>query len=651
MSLGGTSFVQRVGHFCKCLSGCVVLFFACQSTCWGQAAARQWSDSTGTFKITASLVEVKDNVAFLKTAEGKTLRIPVARLSAADQEFLKADASPFEVVEDDEMSATTTSNASSSTDVSSDGTPGMWSKPVEIDWTSVETLERGFDQAWDVSLPSDNALDFKVKNATLAKKLNFHEGLRRMEINPLAKRAVAGYTVSFTVPKPLSRLALIDLVSGKAIHSAPIETNMCPIGLLNDGSTVVMHGTGNERDGSETGDQIQLWRVTGKDVIRSPIWVPFPGTEKRFGRVSNPSVTTAISLPNNRLLLRSEHGHLACIDLVTRKPFWFIKLADNGEIDVNVDRTLIAAVDGASVIVIDPQAGKIVGSASMEGKPHVAWPRIRWSPSGQKILVTISTQLMLLDATTGKWLQNFSSVGAPLAPQQLDYPHEDYALLNGNLLLHIPSQIKVCSYRDAMIHVEGDTSIIAVQGGDAGLVVGSKIPHPPAEAVLKQAEDDPSVFLIHPGVEVSIDASGAGQWADQVKTDLEAAAANAGYRVSANAPLSLVATISGPQQKAVSYIASGSYIANEFTSSVRIRWEGKDIWSTGGNNIPSFLQTERGQSIQDKLNEVGKTPNLSVFKSARFPKMLQRPSEGSGPNQSDALMTSRFTLNGLVDSK
>lgn len=651
MSLGCTSFGRPWTYLFKSFF-CVTLFFLpCDSKCWGQAASRQWSDSTGAFKITASLVEVKENVAFLKTPEGKTVRIPIERLSAADQDFLKAGANPFELVEDEEMSATTTSEGSTSTDVSSEATPSMWSQPVEIDWTSVDTLERGFDQAWDVTLPSDNALDFKVKNATLAKKLNFHEGLRRMQINPLAKRAVVGYTVSFTVPKPLSRLALIDLVSGKAVHSAPIETNMCPIGLLNDGSTVVMHGTGNERNGSETGDQIQLWRVTGKDVIRSPIWSPFPDTEKRFGRVSNPSVTTAISLPNNRLLLRSEHGHLACVDLVTRKPFWFTKLADNGEIDVNVDRTLIAAVDGASVIIIDPQAGKIVGSAPMEGKPHIAWPRIRWSPSGQKILVTFNTQLMLLDATTGKWLQNFSSVGAPLASQGLDYPHDDYALLNGSLLLHIPSQIKVCSYRDAMIHVEGDTSFIAIQSGDAGLVVGSRIPHPPAEAVLKQAEDDPSVFLIHPGVEVSIDASGAGQYADQVKTDLEAAATNAGYRVSANAPLSLVATISGPQQKAVSYIASGSYIVNEFTSSVRIRWQGKDIWSTGGNNIPSFLQTERGQSIQDKLNEVGKSPNLSVFKSARFPKMLQRPSEGSVPNQSDALMTSRFTLNGLVDSK
>jgi hypothetical protein len=164
-------------------------------------------------------------------------------------------------------------------------------------------------------------------------------------------------------------------------------------------------------------------------------------------------------------------------------------------------------------------------------------------------------------------------------------------------------------------------------------------------------QDDPSVFLIHPGVEVSIDASGAGQHANQIRQDLEAAAQKAGYRVTSNSPISIVATISGPKQEAVSYIASGSYIATVFDSKLRITWQGKDVWQSGGTNVPGIIQTARGQSIQDKLNELGKTPNLSVFKNATFPKLLQRPSEGSGANRSEALLTSKFTLNGLVDSK
>ena len=77
------------------------------------------------------------------------------------------------------------------------------------------------------------------------------------------------------------------------------------------------------------------------------------------------------------------------------------------------------------------------------------------------------------------------------------------------------------------------------------------------------------------------------------------------------------------------------------------------MWTTGGSNLPGMISTSRDESIQDKLNEIGKTPNLRVFEDARFPKMLQKPSgDNKGPGaQSDALMTSNFTMQGLVDSK
>lgn len=52
-------------------------------------AMRTWSDSSGKFTIEAALVEVRDGQASLRRADGQTIRIPMARLSAADQELLK----------------------------------------------------------------------------------------------------------------------------------------------------------------------------------------------------------------------------------------------------------------------------------------------------------------------------------------------------------------------------------------------------------------------------------------------------------------------------------------------------------------------------------------------------------------------------------
>jgi tetratricopeptide (TPR) repeat protein len=53
------------------------------------AQAREWADTTGQFKVEGELVEVADGWVRLKAASGKIFTIPLERLSAGDQEFLK----------------------------------------------------------------------------------------------------------------------------------------------------------------------------------------------------------------------------------------------------------------------------------------------------------------------------------------------------------------------------------------------------------------------------------------------------------------------------------------------------------------------------------------------------------------------------------
>jgi hypothetical protein len=609
-------------------------------------------------------MEVKEGSVFLKTTEGKTVKIPVERLSKPDQEFLKVGASPFEEVPDTRSPAAarpssiqptvpSTPSIPNTTATSEPSEPTMpWDKELKIDWDDVNDLDRSFGGDWKLELPKQSDLDFTAKRATLAKKNNFHEDIRRMEINPIAKRAVLGYTVSFSVPKPLSRLALVDLPTGKAIHSNAVEGDMCPLAILNDGGTVLMHGTSDDRKGFETPDQIQLWRLDNKKIVRSKTWIPFPNESESWGKKTNGHVVQAIPLPNNKLLLLSGNGHLVCIDALSRKPHWHTRLSRSFAIDASIDRSMLAILDGGTVMMVDPQKGETRASIALDGKPHVAWPRIRWSPSGNRMLVTFTNDIRLLDLTKGEWTHQSTLVGPPVAPNALSYPHDDYALLENRLLLHIPSQIKVCEYQDAgRIQSLGSMSFIAMQAHESGLLVPAPIPHPAAEKTLDQAKSDPSVFLIHPGVQVSIKADGAGQHANDVAKHLKTAAQRAGFQVVSNAPILIVGTISGPKQEAVEYIARGAYIANVYTSDVKIRWKDKDVWSTSGTNVPGFLQTKRDQSIQEKLDELGKTPNLGIFESVAFPKMLQKPTDTASPHRTDALLVSKFTMSGLVDSK
>jgi len=69
--------------------------------CWG----RVWSDATGQFRIEAELVSVDGAVVVLRTPQGRTLRVPLAKLSDADRTFLKTQSQPDDPAEEDTPAA------------------------------------------------------------------------------------------------------------------------------------------------------------------------------------------------------------------------------------------------------------------------------------------------------------------------------------------------------------------------------------------------------------------------------------------------------------------------------------------------------------------------------------------------------------------
>ena len=56
------------------------------------ATAREWSDASGKFRIQAELIAVHNGKAVLEKTDGSIISVPVEKLSAADQEFLKSQA-------------------------------------------------------------------------------------------------------------------------------------------------------------------------------------------------------------------------------------------------------------------------------------------------------------------------------------------------------------------------------------------------------------------------------------------------------------------------------------------------------------------------------------------------------------------------------
>ncbi len=618
---------------------------------------RQWSDSTGRFKITAKLVEVSDGNAILESDAGKTLRIPVARLSATDQAFLNSADNPFEMIGDSDASpsaANSPSTSSPNTAAGSGSSGAGWGSPKDVDWDAANEVVTLAGVEWTVSLAKSGELDFEPKRAPLPKKTNFHEGMHKLAVNAVCRRAAVGYSATFAIPKPLTRLSLVDLVTGKAIHSEQVESHMRPIALLDNGASVLMVGASDERGGYETPDQLQVWRLQGKKIVRTPSWIPYPNDKEDWGKRQNAIVAAAEPITESTVLTLSDKGHVVLWDIFKREPIWHSRLNHNSfAMAVSLDRQLVALSDDKTLLVVNANSGEILGSSALDNAARVGWNRVCWSPSGKRILFTAVGEIRLFNVETAEWEADFHLSDAPIATNSLSYPHEDFALLDNRLLVHLPTKIQVCDYTGAhAITTVGGMSFIGVQEQNGGLLVPAKFPHPAAEELLTKAQKDPSVFLIHPGVAVAIDVSGAGQHQAQVKSGLETAIKNSGYKIDPSSQIKVVGSISGPKQEAVNYIARGSYVVNEFKSSIKMTWNGKDLWSTGGSNIPGMLMTSGGETIEQALAKAGQSPNLDIFSRVSFPEFMQRPSDNAQPgSRSMAMMSSKFTLQGLVDTK
>lgn len=72
---------------------CVLLFVGLAAVIW-PAKAREWTDASGAFKIDAELVAVRNGKVILEKKDGSLLTVPLERLSAKDQDFLKAKDAP-----------------------------------------------------------------------------------------------------------------------------------------------------------------------------------------------------------------------------------------------------------------------------------------------------------------------------------------------------------------------------------------------------------------------------------------------------------------------------------------------------------------------------------------------------------------------------
>lgn len=580
------------------------------------AEVRSWSDQSGKFKIEAELVEVKDGVAVLKRTDGKRIEVPVAKLSAKDQEFLKSqgDDDPFKVVESP-----------------MEGGSGL--KPGEVaepSWDEADEIALVAGEQWEAKAGEAAPLAFKPKAAALPPKTDFFEGLSGQAVNTHAQRAALTYQLKGRGRDDgmTSRLVVVDLASGKVLANATLDGEYTAKAVHPDGKLIVAER--KQTIGRDAKHTLVTLTAAGKNAKQVDEWIPY----SKANEGSRP-VRFAEFTKDGKLITCNEPGTVAVWNFATRKLETYFNIPRTSIPALSPDDKYVGFAGGGKVGLIDLTKRAVVAGKGADKLDF--WVKAQFSPSGKRLAASSQQKLMIWDVETGNVLFQGDFPGLALA-FGLHFPAENFVLISNEYLVEWESGIKVWQYQGGGHPVCQQSTVFYVN--DA--LVPVTMPHPEATRLLDQAKKQSDLFVVKKGTALALDVSGVpAQYQEEVKKSLTQQIEKVGCKVAPQAPVTVKAKVTGPESDTISYLSAGSFPFNRYASTISYEFAGKPIWSGTQTNVPGFLGNPREKSYQQQIDEAGAKPNLYYFGHANLPEYLQKPSENSAAGGEQTLGVSK----------
>ena len=608
------------------LTGWVAVLLAlCGNT--GAEESRTWTDSTGKHTMEGKYAGMAGTKVKLELKTGKKMEIELNKLSEADQKYvqtLDAD-NPFKTEGDDPFQPA--------------GEGAMADGPertVAIDWNESEAilLESPSDE-WMATVGPFPALGFKPKTTALPPKKNFFEGMKGIAFNPTAKKAVVGYSMR----ESGVRLVMCDIQLGKAGGAAEGPGLLAPIALHPDGKQILMR---RDEFGFGNLDRLEVWTIKGKTTQKSLTWIP-------YGDVQGGSrdVMWAEFVDEKTLVTSSRGGKVVLWEYPSVKPICHFELVDGAVPCLSGDRKTIGFSNGERVGLFDIAERKVTALASIAGK--LQWPYTAFSPSGKRMACIAFSRILVWDTATGKLLQDFETPGIHIHGA-ISYPDDNFLLAGNKFLIDLENQIKLWEYNGAeQFLTVGNLSFAGLGAHNAqGALLSLELPHKAARDLLAKALTQPDLFVFREGTVVKLDLAGVPA-ADQahVREALTKKLTAMKCSVADTGTITLVAAVTGPKERQVSYMHSGDYKVQEYITQINFVYQGTPAWGASSSNVPGMLWLKPGENIEGVLRKASEKPNISYYDGVILPKFLQKPAAGQGVVGRQTLGGSQFTTSGL----
>lgn len=605
--------------FLKCL---VDIFLFC---CVADASAdevRTWSDASGRFKIEAKLVSQKDGKVKLERTDGKTIEIELAKLSEADQKYIKE-------LKNNPFKAATSDNPFMPAKDGKQGASASGASPsrasAAIDWSQSKLVDIStYGDGWDFEVPGGGELDFVPKAVQLPKRVDFFEGMKQLAINPHSRKAVAGYLWTFGLKNkgPQTRLVMCDLEKGRVMGEATVGAEMVPLALHPDGQHILMKSAARNQHG------LEIWSMQGNKIVRERTLEPY----QEEWKVSK-DVQWAQFASEDRLVLKHGNGWVTIWDFRTLQPVCHFEIEKYCTPALSANGKTLAFYHKERIGLFDVETHEVV--AIQKAPRHLSFVNFAWSPSEKRLACVAHTSLLVWDAETGEIYRDFTPPGIVIhgVPR---FSNDEFILLGNRYLVELENMIKLWDYEGAdQVRAIGGTTFFAITPQKStGALMPRLIPHDAAKDALDAALNDPDLFVFRKGVTVRVDTSGIPA---SHKAKVEASLRNKldamDIQVSPSASLTVKASISAPKQQQMRYFGRGTFTVQIHGTLVEIIFEGKVIWKASGTNIPHFVSLKHDENLGDILREKSRQPDYDFYQSVALPKFAQKSTGDLQPGQ------------------
>jgi WD40 repeat protein len=627
------------------------------------AGLHTWVDVTGKYKTEATFLRLADGKVELKKADGSIAKVPLDKLSAADQELAK------KLAEADAAAGRDPNDPFATTEPAEPGTPAEPAEPAPAQPANhtdtqnpanlkvTEPNRQGESEVLldesvrEGGLTADpepaNPISLASRGIPLSKTATGKEGLaggffehpKVIAIPPSGGKAVVALVDELPSTERVTRLERCDLAAGKSLGSTLLNGNSVPLDADPTGQFIVARSD-NFHIG--THGRVDIFDISESQLKHVISWLPYG--DRDWGQrdvqfasfLDNGHICTVDGGRADRVAGRSGQGALFRGNFQGPTP----AISGTGK--------YLAVLTKGGIYVLDALTGNPL--AKFAGQPGY-FPRLSFRPDGQQLACVSSGMIQVWDVKSGQMVHDVY-LPTQFAANTVAWPSDGYMLLNGGSLVDLTRRIVLWQYSggsEVGATVNGRQLFVAKSGDQSGTLVHTPLPHGDAKKLAASLEPD-ALLAIKPGVQVSVRIAVAmtPQEQQQIYDALVKRLTDNGVEIVQNANVILHATTEQGETKTVEYRTIGRGFGTESATvtqqiqKLTFTENGKTLWqAVQVKDAPFFLHT--GGKDLNAAVAAQTRPDMAFFTNMVLPKHLARP----GPLVGGAYGAANLTPQGV----